>query len=390
MKALIPALLLALHFASALNIEGEFYSPGETLVIAAEKGALAENISFFLNETETRLGFITVEGPENTYFFTHLPLDLVEGTYAVRYNQEEAVVQIMQANLILLIKNPVHILEKESGQFNLELENKGQDLLTVNVSTTLQPARASLEMSPGTGKTLFVDYNGTENMQLSLHYGGKVRNIILAKKQTIAAPPEKQENDTAGLEEPPKANFLFIDTPKKISHVVAKARVIEGALEFMADASVQNVSFIISPELAAIVELNQTIYSFVEKNNIYQQYLWINRQKTANAGKYEGQVTVVAENANPLTLELSIEFAEQAESREESVPLEEGKNVEIIEEPVITAINLSGEQQEEEGKNRRAGLLALLAVLILVGLIIYKLRPKKEQAKPFEEIIKKP
>lgn len=401
---LAPLFFFLIIFSSALacsqpvEVLRDSYAPGETVTADIEAGSFASSKLSFEDGMGARLSmgilyFKKSEGNYHIYF--NLPLTIQDGTYSLRYNDANLSyadnLTVANGTVALSIKPTIFRLDPAGSSIKVEVSNKGRNSTLVNVSSgspLVRPVRDSIEVGAGEARTLFVNYDkAAGSSYLILSYGNKSYKVELLAEDKPGA--ESVPQLTGGLE--------FID-PTPISHSITQAQTIEGELEFRNSNAVplHNITFHVSPALADIIDFNTSLLLEARPNIVYRQFIWANRNKNIPAGSYSGVLLIKSAEGATASVDVSVDISE--------VPIFPAREpaelvVEEVAEPDILPLNVtgitdlsnatleggikitSGKAEEEANKNRLAGIILLVVILIIGSIITWKLRPKEKVIK---------
>lgn len=404
----LAAILLSVSYAYAESIttQQKEYWLGETVQAYVEmQGFELQKLSFIDNKSnKIPVGFLTqkIEGKDFVYF--NIPLTAIPGKYYLSAKDRRVSNNTIQdfelstsfdiaGNKGISIDPAIITLDPLKNEFKLSLKNNADNTLTVNITASegLKPARDSIQLEPGTTKNAFISYTQPETEQeVTLKYLNRSHTIrILTQQKTTA------ENITTEPKEEPItiSGELTFDGPatvdKKSSRYTSFSDPIKIKNTFQKD--IKNVKFSLTGNLKDIAELRTQTIDLIAAGSEAEQYVWVNKNKNAPAGIYEGDLTAKSEEgySDSIHLKITLEELTLVEEKPAEKPAQNLFNY----SRTLTLINETKAQEEPNvAKNVMTALLMLLAAIIITFLIWRKMRVKTvtETLEEHVKTIKKP
>jgi hypothetical protein len=394
--------IITISFVSAsIETQREFYSNQETLIATIDtdnfqtsKIILKDNSSNIID-----MGFLSYQTETNNKIYFDIPIEFEKGSYQLFYETDSTTFEIIEPESSVSI-DPVFIKPKNlNSKIAIELENHNSNPITVEIISSnddIVPIRSSIDIPGLEKRSLFINLNNPqESSTISLIYDEKEYTIdIIILKETLTEEIISKEN---GLE--------FIETTP-IVHLITNQQTIQGPLEFRntLNTIIKGVSFHLTPLLANVIDFRNQSYPSLNPHSTYEQFIWINKNKRARPGKYNGTLLIQSKEGDRASLEIDITIIEEIiEETPEVITeeiVEEPQTIETTEEPnleITEVSNLNGtflgdikvvdSKTEEEGsKNILLGIIILVIILSIAGIILWKLRPQEKNLK-FNEYV---
>ncbi|HII14683.1 MAG TPA: hypothetical protein HA362_00050 [Nanoarchaeota archaeon] len=413
-------LLISLVFCSAsafaanitVSVRGDSLFAGQTVQadVAMDRFEISKLALRDAAGGRVPVGFFRYAYGEGNYMvYFSLPAQMQLGNYSFSASDrimEDGVLKDINATALFKVSSGQSVfsiapaiikLASQQSVFRIDLRHVYGDAADAAVSVTdnaLKPVRASIAVAPGETKTLYVNYDYSKikgDAVLKLSAGALVYEIpvISGKANASEAVPNQtgMPNATTPVDALETVGQLTV-----IRHKVPRDRIIAGGLKIRNAYSkpLHNLTF--SSSGVPGVELNVTELLALGPNETYTQYIWINRLKNATAGNYTGAVAVNSAEGASLDVKLEIEFQDILEEQNQTLPVlnntalipnQASSKDTVTVEPVDTQINLTFnfteiQQANEEDQQRSLWIAValILAVLLIIALLAYKLRPK--------------
>ncbi len=402
MKRVFPLLALLILLSAFANAnEFVFYKDefvlGETVQAESSYEDLdLSKLSLVDSEAEeVAAAFFSKKTDSMNYIYFNLPTNLEAGNLTLQY-EETALVDdevqeikffqqfnVVGTNHSFSINPGFIILDNDKSSFKVNLKHMIGDSFVVNVgngSSALNPIRNSVSLNTGETKSLYVDYlfdELQERTELSLEHEDLGYSLVLLKEEEVVEEeaPVEEENTTEEIEKDFTGALELSNN--EIKGKLIENETLEGPIIITNnhDMALHNIDFIISDKLKDIVSLNASSISMLQAGKVFEQYLWVNKNKDAPAGHYQGTIELVSEEG--ATEQVSLDITIQA-SEAEPIVVEEEKGLNISDYKPNVSINFSDiKEKEDKSGNLGLAIAIIIVVLILIGILAYRLRPKK-------------
>lgn len=390
-----------------LNVNGESFIAGQTVTakVAMDRFSLSKIFLLDSSDVKVPVGFYHYDlGDKQQYIYFNLPATL-SGNYKLLVSDrvmEEGLLKENNASALLSVSagnaftiTPAIVkLNSVPSYFKIMLKQTAGDPFDVAVSVSdsaLKPVRNSLSLAVGELKTLTVNYDAsklTSDAMLTLSSGAITYSIpAIAPNKPANATVNATQNQTAEEPESFEGALAAVKNISSIKNSAPVNRPIVGAIEFRNNAKQPLHELAFTSSGISSLEFNETSVAVLEPGAVYSQYIWMNRQKNAEPGKYFGTITLTSREGASLTIELEIEFTpvEQLDTSESqqnvSVPLQkQGVTVEKVNVslgiPIANFTELKETSQAEKTKSLLIALTITAFVLAIAFLFFYRIRPR--------------
>lgn len=415
-KLIIFAFLLCvlLYHAAAANltvsITGDSFFAGQTVLAKVSMHDFSVSKLSLLDSSgsKTSVGYfhIPYDMPKDEYYvYFNLPSSLIPGTYHLNLSNrimESGTAKwvsaadsfsVSKGSAVFAITPAVIKPSSYSSQFRIDLRHTYGTEATASVSSAgsaLKPVRDSITVLPGETKSLFVNYNYS-----ALKEGDMLRLSAPSfsyEVPIIGLPMPKAENATANntVQEPeqipvPADAIRSADNISVIRHTVKRNKAIAGPVRFVNtfSAPLHDVTF--SSMGIPSLEFNTTVFPVVMPGEKFTQYIWINREKNIPAAQYRGEITANSREGTSLSIRLELNFEEIAEPAENKTVQQVLPNQSVLIEdkiPDVKPLNISVNysditqaSEEEKTKGLKIALIIIAAVIAIIALLAFRLRP---------------
>lgn len=410
-----------------LSLNGNAFVAGQTVTarVEMERFALSKFSVLDSNNAKASIGFYQYDlGNNNHIVYFNIP-STFSGEYtllvsdkrmeqgAFREDNATALFSVVSGDAFTITPAAVKISPANS-YFKITLRHTSGNPIDVAVSvsdTALKPVRNSLSLAVNELKTLTVNYEGLKlknDAVLTLSAGAIRYDILSVAPKSANATTESnvtQQNQTAEEQVSFEGALVTVKNITVIKNSAPVNRQIAGALEFKNNAklAIHDLAFTSS---GISLAFNETSVPVLEPGAVYSQYIWINRQKDAEAGKYFGTMTLTSREGASLAIPLEIEFTPIAQEQPNAtqyqqnatLPLEkQGKvTVEKINATLgIPIANFTELKQASEAEKRKSLLFAVIISVFVIAIALiffYRIRPKTKIKKMSEyaEELEKP
>jgi len=396
-------LLSSFSLANNINLYDTDYVSGETVQAELVYSNLDVSKLSLLdsNQNKITVGFISTLINNINYISFNLPPSLTIGNYSLQYKEKklinEAITDIIIEKSFNVIAgnnsfsiSPGFIkLNPNEDSLKIKLQhNKGEN---IEISVTdnddaVNLIRDSITLNPGESKFLFADYvfeDVIKNSKIILSFNSINYEVPLLKEIEIIEPevniteePEVEIVENETIEEDLSRVLVIVnEDAKNLKDTITQEVTIEGTIRIMNThvSPLHNVHFEVDENLQKIILLNISSFEILEPEIVYEQYLWINKEKDVQPGEYKGNINIISDEGATQTITLDLVF----EAIE--IEIKEGLNITDY-KPLNISIDFSElkeQTQEDKTKNLVIALILISILLIVLGLLVYKLRPKK-------------
>jgi len=259
--------------------------------------------------------------------------------------------------------------------FSLTLTNN-QDPINVDITApnfTSLPTTLFLE---GAQSFIIEIPDNTQDFNIEITYS----NITYTIPVLLNTP-----NPTTSLL-PPPTNSITTNFPSVINQTLNSDDKTEDILEFTNNWGFEltNITFTLTGNLNQIIDLETINFNQLQPNETLEQTITINKNKNPELQQYSGYLIITSEQNTLTTIAFLLQFTEDQEPITQIQP----------EEPNIK--ETPGEQQaenetkikpEEEKETSKWLWLVPIAIILIIGILIYFLKGKKIKTKTFGQYI---
>lgn len=403
-KLLIPIIFLLLSSyvtAESISTFQEEYWLGETVQseIVMENFDL-NKLSLLDNQSnKISVGFLTLELDDKEFVYFNIPTTLSSGDYYLTAKEKRVVEEEIQdfeiSSKITVVEelgvsiNPAIIfIDSLKDEFKISLKNNAQDTITVNITTSeeLKATRNTLQINSGETKNAFISYSELESEQVVtfsyLNRSYDIRIIIPSEEITVQDPI---------TEEPSYVEGLKFEGPRNVDKTSNRYTSFSDSIIITSTAKkeLNNIRFIVTGNLKDVVELKITALDTLSAEGTINQYLWVNKEKKATSGVYEGDIIVKSDEgySDVLHMKITLEDLELIDEEIESEPEELFNQTKVS-----MLLDESIPEEESEGfRNPIIALSMLFIVVLIIILISLEMRKKtiRTTLKDYAKSIKK-
>lgn len=415
-KLLFSAILLLISasYASAESITAsqQEYWLGEAVYseISMQNFDLAK-LSFTDNKTnKIPVGFILLQADNKQMVYFDIPTSLSAGDYYLRAKDQRVINGVLQdfelstkmpvsENLGLSVDPPVLKLDPANDEIKISLRNNAEKEVTVNITSSdpsFNPARNPLQIGPKETKNAFISYNYSEitsNQEIYLTYSNRtytVRALLPKEEQT------KQPTSSEIPSSPTYAEELKFEAQKTVEKQASRYTAFSDTLTVRSTArkELHNVRFSLTGSLKNIAELQTTTVETLPAEGTIDQYVWVNKDKKASPGLYEGELIVNSDEGYSDSIHFKITLEDLKITEQNITNMTAAKpNIALFNRSSLSMLINETKAQEKPDikKNVTIAMVLLATVLFIAFLIGRKLRIKtrKRQLEEYVHSLKK-
>lgn len=395
-------LLSAISSAQGMSLYDNSYVSGETVQAMLEYDGFDISKLSLLDESgnEVTSAFFSVEINSTYHVYFNLAVGLAEGNYTFQLKDRKLVedewtdivieesFNVVPGNSSFSISPGFVKISADESSLKIKLQHRKGGAIEIEASSeSVDLVRDTITLNPGESKFLFADYSFEdvpEDAMILLSFDSGSYDMPILKEAIKEAPAENVTEEPEPVVENETVEHDFTgalsivnDDAKSVADTVSQDVTIEGFVRIMNLDSLplHNVRFVPDESLSGIVEFNVSSFDVLEPGIVYEQYVWINRDKNVEPGKYEGIIMIISEEGASESMDINLVF-----SSIETEP-EEQERLNITDyTPGNISINFSElgqEPEEDQGKSLAIAIILIVIVLILIGILAYRLRPKK-------------
>lgn len=397
---LITILLASCASAEGITTAKQEYLLGET--VQAEVSMQNFDISK-LSFTDNRsnkiaAGFLTQAVSDRNFVYFNIPSTINQGEYFLKAKDQRIINGVLgdfeiSANINVLsdtgisIDPAIILLDPMKNEFKILVKNNAQKSYDVNITALqMKATRETLQIAPGETKNAYISYDiskleGEQSIQLSYANRSYTVRVLVPEKKIIEAaqPKELTQTETAELK------FIGPETvEKKASTYTSFSDQI--TVKSTAKTELKNIRFSLTGSLSKIATIKLQAADKIAPEGSIDQYIWINKDKKAAPGNYEGNLVVEAEGGyrDEIAFKISLEELKLVEEKPVAKP-----NITAFNQSRLAMILNETRAKEEPNtvKNVTIALSMLLIVASIAALIALRLR-NNVQKKPLEEYVK--
>jgi hypothetical protein len=405
---IVLVLLISLVAAADMNILNAQYAPGETVQLNITNTSISTSQISLLDNTETLIPIspLKVEYKDNyNMVYFNLPTDLTAGTYTVLAASLQDTFTLVPSDIATQFKPGIIVLDESQTNFKIELTNvfDSNTLTFTSSNPTIASRKSVLSFEEGETKNLFVDYTYNlieKNEALTINYASQSFTIpIIYPEGPII---EETINITNETITPSNITNLTIETTNLTENItIENITIIEitDGLSFLVkfeetttelalgesqsgplkiqnnlDISLLDITFSITGSLADIIELEEMAIDELKAGEIYEQFVWVNKEEKTRVFTYEGDI--IATSGNELaSTHMTVKLIETSEEE----PVETNQEDFIFIEPDF--------QEEGEGSNATVIIGIILIILLLAIFFVIYLKLRQSNEKQFNNYI---
>src|SRR3989338_10597055 len=394
-------LLIALPIASAAEVDlrlyKDKYSAGETLQVDININKMPLNefdldsINFVDSDNnEVKIAPFFHKIRENKYYlYFDLP---TKGEFKLRvnnflYKEDNLIAKNFETNVsvdesspILAVK-PAFLFDDDFLEIELE-SKKGDTKVVVSTSTEIKNVYCG-EQEILEGRSRFFNFKILNKLKndssIIFSYSNKSYSIPIFVKEI------------AGKIEESNVKFSLVEEIKKVEKKLNNSESLEGPLKIKNTAGKDiQINFELNGNVKEITRMNYSSF-LLKQNEIMTQYFWVNKNKNAKPGFYNGNLTIKSENYQvniPMTLNIADEkeindnYAEDLNkdifNKTEDNQFDQGKD--FFEE--------NATYYKDESEKTGIGSLLIMILVIILAFIVYIFTRKKTKHEKFEDYVK--
>ncbi|MFH1332654.1 MAG: hypothetical protein ABIH53_00235 [archaeon] len=402
-KFLIPVIfLLLISYVSAEEIttSQQEYWLGETVQAEVTMNNFdLSKLSLQDNQTNKILvGFLALKLDGKTFVSFNIPTNLDHGDYYLTAKDQRIIEDVLQdfelstkitiANELGVSVDPaIFTIKPSEDEFKIALHNYAADTVTVNITTShksLKPVRDSLEINPGETKNAFVKYTGLDSEQsISLTYLNRTYTIKIVLPTETTTEPETPQPITT---EPATTGELKFEGQGLVEKQASKYTSFSDPLTIKStiNKEIHNLKFSLTGNLAEVTELKvQEIQTLAITGSI-EQFVWVNKDKTAAPGLYEGDIEVSSDEGYSDTIHLKITLTEPILIEE---PIQEPTERLFNQSKLSLLINETNVQEEPNITQNITIAIAMLVIMLTIFTFIALKMRNKTLRKRFEDYV---
>lgn len=400
-KKLILLILILAPFAYAdkvdLIIYKEIFNPGETvqLVVNLNENPVYKpeiNILKFLDSSgsEIKIAPFISRIKDDLFFYSFVLPEIKDGPYILSLS-----------NLKYVVNNT---LKEFSFSKNISIDDKGKaavfqpaffvvgDSLEIKVESSKGAMNLTVLSSDGIthpygrpqfineGRSRFFSFEITNdskpNYFINFTFDGGFFYVPIFNKKIVVAPEEKI------IQTQP-----FDFSPKEIVKNLGKSGSLEGQIEIISliDEPLR-VNFEVPEELKNLVKLNETSV-LVPPKDIYEQYIWINKQRAEYSGIFSGEIKMTAKDY-AYFMKVQLEFEKEELTPSELItPGEDNRSVEKAPAGFEEFTFLPNATYTEPPKKPSKTPLILVILVLIILYLLYIFSKKKTKKQSFDEYL---
>ena len=320
--------------------------------------------------------------------YFNLPLGLESNVYDLVVLSDRVNFTIENSSEVLTIKPGVFVLENRDSSVQLEVENVGEEELTLEIGTSnplIVPRKTILDIGVGESKNIFYDfeYSALEgDSEVSVKYNSKTYTIPIIHPDIVEVVNETVEiNETVNVtEEVNETEDIVIvgDAIEFISNESEKRVDINRTVMYEATISLINnmdedldVLIVMSGDLASVLSIDNEPEK-LGANSQTDLRLVFNKNMGALPGEYKGDLRVISDE-----FEAKMSFVVNVLEPE----TEEDIEVEDLEQYIVDV----GDQ--EEGTDPVVWIGVVMIAVLLVILLILFIKMKEKPKKDYNEVL---
>ncbi|MBT3985577.1 hypothetical protein HOD38_06010 [archaeon] len=320
--------------------------------------------------------------------YFNLPLGLESNVYDLVVLSDRVNFTIENSSNVLTIKPGVFVLENRDSSVQLEVENVGEEELTLEIGTSnplIVPRKTILDIGVGESKNIFYDfeYSALEgDSEVSVKYNSKTYTIPIIHPDIVEVVNETVEiNETVNVtEEVNETEDIVIvgDAIEFISNESEKRVDINRTVMYEATISLINnmdedldVLIVMSGDLASVLSIDNEPEK-LGANSQTDLRLVFNKNMGALPGEYKGDLRVISDE-----FEAKMSFVVNVLEPE----TEEDIEVEDLEQYIVDV----GDQ--EEGTDPVVWIGVVMIAVLLVILLILFIKMKEKPKKDYNEVL---
>ena len=399
---LLLTFLLLAEFSAAEEITTakQEYLLGET--VQAEVNMQNFDISK-LSFTDNRsnkiaVGFLTQTLSDRNFVYFNIPLAIEKGEYTLKAKDRRIANGVLgdfeisaKVNVLsdtgLSIDPAIIVLDPMKDEFKIAIKNNAQASYDVNITASqMKATRDVLQIAPGETKNAYISYDiskleGEQNVWLSYANRSYTVRVLIPEKKIIETAPQPKEPAQTEIAE---LKFIGPETvEKKASTYTSLSDPI--TVKSTAKTELKNIKFSLTGSLAEIATIKLQSADKIAPEGSIEQYIWVNKDKKAAPGDYEGKLIVEAEGGykDEILFKISLEelkLVEEPISKPNVTAFNQSRLAMILNETKVKA-------EPDTAKSVTIALSMLLIVASIAALIALKLR-NKVQKKSLEEYVK--
>ena len=399
---LLTSILLASHAAAEeITTAKQEYILGETVQAEVNmQGFDVSKLSFLDNKSnKIAVGFLTLVIADRNFVYFNIPLGIEKGEYALTARDKRTADGVLgdfeisaRINLLseagMSIDPAIAILDPLKNEFKIAIKNNAQTTQTVNITASqMKAARATLQIGPGETKNAYISYDisqleGEQSVQLSYTNRSYTIRVLVPEKKIMETAQQKEQPTQSGTAE---LKFIGPETVEKQASTYTSFSD-QITVKSTAKTEIKNIKFSLTGSLAQIATLKLQTADKIGPEGSIEQYIWINKDKKAAPGNYEGSLSVEAEGGykDEILFKISLEELKLVEEKPGIKP-----NITAFNQSRLSIILNETRVKEEPNVAKNVAIAAaMLLIVASIAAIIALKMGKRVQKKPLEEYVK--